>query len=54
MSVTPTEFLLDATLDAYEGEARVFSKEWTLPHSARPRLTADGRCQPEIPGVNLS
>ena len=28
MSVTPTEFLLDATLDAYEGEARVFSKEW--------------------------
>ena len=28
MSVTATEFLLDATLDAYEGEARVFSKEW--------------------------
>jgi hypothetical protein len=28
MRSTPTEFLLDATLDAYEGEARILSREW--------------------------
>jgi putative CocE/NonD family hydrolase len=28
MRVTKTEFLLGGTLDAYEGEDRVFSKEW--------------------------
>jgi hypothetical protein len=29
MRSTPDEFLLDATLDAYEGEVRVLSREWT-------------------------
>ena len=30
MRVTKTDLLLTATLDAYEGEARAFSKEWDL------------------------
>jgi hypothetical protein len=28
MRATPTEFLLDATLDAYEGDTRVLSRKW--------------------------
>jgi hypothetical protein len=28
MRSTPTEFLIDAQLDAYEGENRVLSRNW--------------------------
>ncbi|MDK1471944.1 CocE/NonD family hydrolase [Streptomyces sp. 549] len=30
LSCTPEEFLVDATLDGYEGERRVFSRTWNL------------------------
>lgn len=30
MTATPTSFELEATLDAYEGDARVFAKSWKV------------------------
>jgi hypothetical protein len=32
MRATATEFIVDATLDAYEGESRILSRTWQVRH----------------------
>ena len=40
LTADATSFLLTDTLDAYEGDQRVFAKSWSIGDTARPRLTA--------------
>ena len=40
LSGTKNEFLIDATLDAYEGEKRVYTQLWDSADQARPGVTA--------------
>ena len=43
IACTATEFIVEADLQAFEGDLRIFSRSWTERHPARSRVSTDAK-----------